>query len=84
VGRTQDAEVTLARAHSLVRPGTGEAALLDRVSAEVLGPREPTRARAALERYVARLRALPEPTRAEQADLVDAEGQLAVLAGGAR
>jgi protein O-mannosyl-transferase len=84
VGRAQDAEVTLARAHSLVRPGTGEAALLDRVSAEVLGPREPTRARAALERYVARLRALPEPTRAEQADLVDAEGQLAVLAGGAR
>jgi len=84
VGRTQDAEVTLTRAHSLIRPGTGEAALLDRVSAEVLGPREPTRARAALERYVARLRALPEPTRAEQADLVDAEGQLAVLAKGAR
>ena len=84
VGRTQDAEVSLARAHSLVRPGTGEAALLDRVSAEVLGPREPTRARAALERYVARLRALPEPTRAEQADLVEAEGQLAVLARGTR
>lgn len=84
VGRVEDAEVTLARAHSLVRPGTGEAALLDRVTAEVLGPREPVRARAALERYVARLRALPEPSRAEQADLVDAERQLAVLAGGRR
>ena len=84
VGRTEDAEVSLARAHSLVRPGTGEAALLDRVTAEVMGPREPTRARAALERYVTRLRAVPEPSRAEQADLIDAERQLAVLAGGPR
>ena len=84
VGRTQDAEVTLVRAHALVRPGTGEAALLDRVTAEVLGPREPTRARAAWERYIARLRSTPEPSRAEQADLVDAERQLAVLAGGTR
>jgi hypothetical protein len=49
-----------------------------------MGPREPTRARAALERYVTRLRALPEPSRAEQADLVDAERQLAVLARGPR
>lgn len=81
VGRTEDAEVTLARGHSLVRPGTEEAALLDRVTAEVMGSRQPKRARAALERYVARLRALPEPTRAEQADLVDAERQLAMLAG---
>ena len=54
------------------------------VTAEVMGTREPTRARAALERYVARLRALPAPTRAEQADLVDAERQLARLAGGPR
>jgi tetratricopeptide (TPR) repeat protein len=84
VGRTEDAEVTLARAHSLIRPGTGEAALLDRVTAEVMGPRAPTQARAALERYVARLRALPEPTRAEKADLIDAERQLAVLVGGVR
>lgn len=84
VGRTEDAEVTLARGHSLVRPGTEEAALLDRVTAEVMGSRQPKRARAALERYVARLRALPEPTRAEQADLVDAERQLAMLAGGPR
>jgi hypothetical protein len=84
VGRTEDAEVSLARAHSLVRPGTGEAAVLDRVTAEVMGLREPTRARAALERYVTRLRALPEPSRAEQADLIDAERQLAVLAGGPR
>jgi tetratricopeptide (TPR) repeat protein len=84
VGRTEDAQVTLARAHALVQPGTGESALLDRVTAEVLGSREPTRARAAWERYIARLRAMPEPTRAEQADLVDAERQLAVLAGGTR
>jgi tetratricopeptide (TPR) repeat protein len=84
VGRSEDAEVALARAHSLVRPGTPEAAILDRVTAEVLGRREPRRARAALERYVARLRALPEPTRAERADLMDAERQLAVLAGNRR
>src|SRR4030095_6367497 len=84
VGRSEDAEVALARAHSLVRPGTPEAAILDRVTAGVLGRREPRRARAALERYVARLRALPEPTRAERADLMDAERQLAVLAGNPR
>jgi tetratricopeptide (TPR) repeat protein len=79
-GRTADAEKALSRAASLVRPGTEEAGLLDRVTAEVYGPRAPERARAAWERYIARLRAVPELTRAGQADLVDAEQQLASLA----
>ncbi|HKZ09034.1 MAG TPA: hypothetical protein VJU81_26430 [Methylomirabilota bacterium] len=79
-GRTADAERALVRATTLVRPGTEEAGLLDRVTAEVYGQRAPERARAAWERYIARLRAVPELTRAGQADLVDAEQQLASLA----
>ncbi len=81
-GRTAEAEAKLARAATLVRPGTEEAALLDRVTAEVSGRTAPARARAAWERYIARLRATPELTRAAQADLVDAERQLASLTGG--
>jgi tetratricopeptide (TPR) repeat protein len=79
-GRAADAEQALMRAATLVRPGTEEAALLDRVTAEVYGQRAPDRARAAWERYIARLRAVPELTRAGQADLIDAERQLAALA----
>lgn len=81
-GRTAEAEAVLARAAALVRPGTEEAALLDRVTAEVMARTAPSRARAAWERYIARLRATPELTRAGQADLVDAERQLASLTGG--
>jgi tetratricopeptide (TPR) repeat protein len=81
-GRTAEAEAALARAAMLVRPGTEEAAFLDRVTAEVMARTAPARARAAWERYIARLRAAPELTRAAQADLVDAERQLASLAGG--
>ena len=81
-GRTAEAEAALARAAMLVRPGTEESALLDRVTAEVMARTAPARARAAWERYIARLRAAPELTRAAQADLVDAERQLASLAGG--
>jgi len=79
-----EAEAVLAGAAALVRPGTEEAALLDRVTAEITARIEPARARAALERYVARLRAQPELTRAGQADLMDAERQLAFLAGTGR
>jgi tetratricopeptide (TPR) repeat protein len=83
-GRTAEAEAALARAAILVRSGTDEAALLDRVTAEVVARSAPARARAAWERYIARLRAVPELTRAAQADLVDAERQLASLGGAAR
>jgi tetratricopeptide (TPR) repeat protein len=83
-GRTAEAETALARAAILVRSGTDEAALLDRVTAEVVARSAPARARAAWERYIARLRAAPELTRAAQADLVDAERQLASLGGVAR
>lgn len=83
-GRLTEAEAALAGAAALVRPGTEEAALLDRVTAEITARIEPARARAALERYVARLRAQPELTRAGQADLMDAERQLAFLAGTGR
>jgi predicted Zn-dependent protease len=83
-GRTAEAETALARAAILVRSGTDEAALLDRVTAEVVARSAPARARAAWERYIARLRAVPELTRAAQADLVDAERQLASLGGAAR
>jgi tetratricopeptide (TPR) repeat protein len=81
-GRTGEAEAVLSRAAMLVRPGTDEAALLDRVTAEVMARTAPARARAAWERYIARLRSTPELTRAGQADLVDAERQLASLGGG--
>lgn len=83
-GRSAEAEAALARAATLVRPGTDEAALLDRVTAEVMARTAPARARAAWERYIARLRSTPELTRAGQADLVDAERQLASLGGGRR
>jgi protein O-mannosyl-transferase len=83
-GRTAEAEAALGRAAILVRPGTEEASLLDRVTAEVVARRSPARARAAWERYIARLRAAPELTRAAQADLVDAERQLASLGGATR
>jgi protein O-mannosyl-transferase len=79
-GRTAEAERALLRAATLVRAGTEEAGLLDRVTAEVYGRRSPERARAAWQRYIARLRSAPELTRAGQADLVDAERQLASLA----
>lgn len=78
-GQTAAAEKALARAGALVRPGTEEAGLLDRVTGEVYRQRSPERARAAWQRYIARLRATPELTRAAQADLVDAERELASL-----
>jgi protein O-mannosyl-transferase len=83
-GRPAEAERALARAATMIRPGAEEAALLDRVTAEVMARSAPARARAAWERYIARLRAAPELTRAAQADLLDAEGQLASLTGTAR
>jgi tetratricopeptide (TPR) repeat protein len=83
-GRPTDARAALDRALTLIRPGTDEAAMLDRVTAEVTARAEPARARAAWERYIARLRAQPELTRAGQADLVDAERQLAFLVGTGR
>ena len=83
-GRVTDAQAALDRAATLVRPGTEEAGLLDRVTAEITGGAEPARARAAWERYIARLRAQPELTRAGQADLMDAERQLAFLVGTGR
>jgi tetratricopeptide (TPR) repeat protein len=83
-GRQAEAEAALTRAAALVRPGTEEAAVFDRVTAEVTARIEPARARAALERYIARLKAQPELTRAGQADLMDAERQLAFLGGTGR
>jgi protein O-mannosyl-transferase len=83
-GRPAEAERALARAATMIRPGAEEAALLDRVTAEVMARSAPARARAAWERYIARLRAAPELTRAAQADLLDAERQLASLTGTAR
>ena len=55
VGQAEPAEAQLERALALVRLMSPELPLADRVTAEVTAGRDPARARAAWERYVARL-----------------------------
>jgi len=81
LGRQAEAEVVLARATELARLMSPGLPLVDRVTAEVLAGREPSRARAAWERYIARLRAMGDVARTQQADLAYAERQLARLRG---
>jgi tetratricopeptide (TPR) repeat protein len=76
LGRHDEAEATLARALALtdlMNPGNTWAV---RVAAEVYGARDPVRARAAWELYVASLRQVRELTPSQQADLVYGERQL--------
>jgi tetratricopeptide (TPR) repeat protein len=51
----------------------------DRVAAEVLAKGAPDKAAAAWERYISRLRVIPEPAASHRADLAYAERELARL-----
>jgi tetratricopeptide (TPR) repeat protein len=57
LGRSESAETQLERALALVRLMSPDLPLADRITAEVTVGRDPARARAAWERYVARLQA---------------------------
>ncbi|MBI2526258.1 MAG: glycosyltransferase family 39 protein [Candidatus Rokubacteria bacterium] len=82
--RQSEAEAALVRAADLARLMSPGLPLVDRVTAEIHAGRDPARARAAWERYIARLRAAGELVPTQQADLAYAEGQLARLLGGGR
>lgn len=84
LGRHAEAESALGRVSRLSRLMAPGHPLVDRVTAEVYGARDPERAAAAWERYVARLRAEPEPTLSQQTDLTYAETRLARLRDGSQ
>ena len=76
LGQQQAAEAQLERALVLVRLMSPDLPLADRITAEVTAGRDPARARAAWERYIARLQAAGQLTPALAADLGRAEQQL--------
>ena len=81
LGHHAEAEQALGRGLTLSAVMTPGSAFGHRVAAEVYGDRDPARARAAWERYIAWLRSLPEPSDRQRADLAYSERQLARLAG---
>lgn len=76
LGQGQAAEAQLERALVLVRVMSPDLPLADRIVAEVMAGRDPARARAAWERYVARLQAAGRLDPALAAELGRAERQL--------
>src|ERR1041385_1681824 len=75
-GRQAEAEARLAAGLALsdvMTPGNAHA---QRVAAEVYGSRDPARAQAAWERYIAWLRSVPDPSPRMLADLAYSEGRL--------
>jgi tetratricopeptide (TPR) repeat protein len=79
LGRWPEAEEALDRARPLVEAMSPGLPLAQRVAAEVYGGRDPARARAAWERYIAALSAQPDRGPALEADLRYARRELARL-----
>lgn len=84
VDRQHEAETVLGRALDLAQRMSPDNPLVDRVAAEVYARRDPKRAVAAWERYIARLRRIPDPLASQRADLAHAEVQLRQLRQGAQ
>lgn len=84
LGRQTEAEAAFVRGAGLARLMSPGLPLVDRISAEIHSGRDPSRARAAWERYIAALRAMGELAPTHQADLAYAERQLARLRGDGR
>jgi tetratricopeptide (TPR) repeat protein len=84
LGRQTEAEAALVRGAGLARLMSPGLPLVDRISAEIHSGRDPSRARAAWERYITALRAMGELAPTHQADLAYAERQLARLRGDGR
>ena len=79
LGQSEPAEAQLERALALVRLMSPDLPLADRITAEVTAGRDPARARAAWERYVARLQAAGRLDPVLAAELDRAAGRLGMI-----